>query len=219
MSLNLSLDNDSFDPDITSTDSSQKQVSVNIRMPILPDFLLSGTFDQQLKSFKITIAEAAAARNFIPLMPLPISRRLIGNSFADIMAEHQLLDLSDFLMLLEDQYAASSLDPADDPARWAVINAIVALGVRFKTAPGSETAFSDITHGFYQNATRVVPELILQDPSLLSIQALLAMAMLARHIPDIRAFIMLATNASRQLELLSLSPLLVDGVVGMRDIQ
>lgn len=131
-------------------------------------------------------------------MPPEIARRLIQNSFTEVMAEHQLMDLSTFVKLLDAQYAASSVGSGGNPARWTMVNAVIALAIRFKTAPGSEAALSDITHGFYQNATRVLPELILQDTCLLSVQALLTMAMFAQCIPDIRASIMLATNASRQ---------------------
>ncbi|CZR55477.1 uncharacterized protein PAC_05365 [Phialocephala subalpina] len=201
----------------TSMDSSQTQVSVRNHLPIFPDFLLPGKFDEHLKTFKTIIAEVKPARNFTPFMPQHISRRLIENSFAEVMAEHRLLDQTNFVMLLDAQYAASSLDPADDSARWALVNAIIALAVRFKTASGSEKALFDIPHGFFQNVTRVVPELILQEPSLLVIQALLAMAMFARCIADVQAFIMLATNASRQLELLGRFSM--DRVIDMREIE
>jgi hypothetical protein len=195
---------------------SQTQVNVWAHIPIFPEFLLPGTFDEHLRKFKRIVAESIPAQKFMPLMPPHISRRLIENSFGDIMSEYQLLDLSNFVELLDAQYAASSLGPAGNPARWTVVNAIVALAVRAKTAPGSENALSGITHGFYQNATRVLPELILQDPCLLSIQTLLAMAMFARCIPDVRAFIMLATNASRQLELLTLNLLSTAPAIGMK---
>jgi hypothetical protein len=110
--------------------------------------------------------EGIAARNFKPLMPLCIARRLVENSFAEIMEGHQLIPLSHFMTHFDAQYAASSLDPAGNPARWAVVNTIVALGIQSKTASGSEAAFFDITNGFYQNATKVVSELILQRPCL-----------------------------------------------------
>jgi hypothetical protein len=201
----------------TPVDLSRTQVNVRARIPIFPEFLLPGTFDEHLRKFKRSVANSIPAQRFTPLMPPQISRRLIENSFGDIMVEYQLLDLSNFVDLLDAQYAASSLGPAGNPARWAVVNPIVALAVRAKTAPGSEDALFDITYGFYQNATRVLPELILQSPCLLAIQALLAMAMFARCIPDIRAFIMLATNASRQLELLTLSLLSTAPAIDMRE--
>lgn len=124
---------------------------------------------------------------------------------------------SHFLTLLEAQYATSPLSPADNPARWALINAIIALAVRFKTARGSEAALADIMLAFYQNATRVLPEIMLQGPNLLSVQALLAMSMFCWNMGDMRAFVMLGTNASRLLELLGLSRLGSDRVVDLRD--
>jgi hypothetical protein len=186
-----------------STFSPQTQV-IKAGLPIFPDFLLPGTFDDHLKKYKAVVAEGIASRNFTPLMPLHIARRLIENSFAEIMAEHHLITLSHFLTHLDAQYAATSFVPGDDSARWAVVNAILALSVRSKTAPGSES-LTNITHGFYQNATKVLPELILRDPCLLSIQGLLAMAMFAQCNADVPAFVMLASSATRQLELLSLS--------------
>jgi hypothetical protein len=195
--------------------SSQTQVSLRSAVPVFPDFLLPGSFQENLRTFREITTKAVAAGGFAPLMPLHITKRLIGNSFADMMEVNKLLDLSDFMTLLDDQYASSSLGPADNPARWAVVNAITALATRAKTAPGSETELHDITHGFYRNATRVIPELILQDPSLLSVQALLSLAIFARCIPDVQASVMLTTNASRQLEFLGLSPRLVDETIGI----
>jgi hypothetical protein len=52
---------------------------------------------------------------------------------------------------------------------------------------------------------QVVPELVLQRPCLPSMQALLGMALFARDNVNIPASTMLASNASRHLELLSLS--------------
>ncbi|KAK7421108.1 hypothetical protein QQZ08_010112 [Neonectria magnoliae] len=111
-----------------------------------------------------------------PLLPLAVSRRLIQNSAAEVMAEHQLLALQSFVTLLDAQYATSSVDHAGKPARWALVNTVIALALRVKTAPGSEAKLSDIPRAYYRNATTVIPDLILQDSSLLLIQALLTMA-------------------------------------------
>ncbi|KAI0385714.1 hypothetical protein F5Y04DRAFT_291158 [Hypomontagnella monticulosa] len=170
-------------------------------LPIFPDFLLPDKYGEGLEELKRTARDAIQTRRFIPLIHPHILKRLMRNSFAAIMAEHQLIDLSDFIELLDAQHAASPTSPADSPARWAIINAIIAIALRYKTAPGSESEFTDIQHGYYQNATSVIPQLILQEPSLLSIQALLAMAIFASGIPDTQASTMLVTNASRQLEL------------------
>ncbi|KAI1772853.1 hypothetical protein F4818DRAFT_126631 [Hypoxylon cercidicola] len=180
---------------------SQRRGSVGDRPPIFVDFLLPDQFAKHLDTIKRDLGEATASRRFVPLMPYRISMRLMENAFAEIMAEYKLLDLPSFMALLDAQYAASPVDPADNSARWAIVNAIIALAVRSKTAPGSEHCLSDIPRGYYQNALTVIPDLILRAPSLLSIQALLAMAIFARNISDRQAFVMLASNASRQLEL------------------
>ncbi|KAI0535220.1 hypothetical protein GGR58DRAFT_480028 [Xylaria digitata] len=183
-----------------SGSSSPKFSSRNL--PIFPEFLLPGNFDRNFAAFKAQIGEATTARSFYPLIPLHISRRLVENSFADVMAEHPFISLESFMALLEAQYAASTVGPAENAAQWALVNAILALAIRFKTVVGSESDIYVVTESFYKNATMVFHQLILQDPNLLSIQALLAMAVFSRELPGSQAFIMLTTNASRQLEIL-----------------
>jgi hypothetical protein len=107
-----------------SPNSSQTQVNIRNRIPIFPDFLLPGAFDENLRIYKAMAVEGIAARNFKPLMPLCIARRPVENSFAEIMEGHQLIPLSHFMTHFDAQYAASSLDPAGNPARWAVVNTI-----------------------------------------------------------------------------------------------
>lgn len=189
---------------------SQRRASAGNGLPIFVDFLLPDQYGKHLNTIKRDLGEATAARRFMPLMPHRISKRLMENTFAEITAEYQLLDQPSFMALLDAQYAASPVNPADNPARWALVNAVVALAIRSKTAPGSEDCLSDIPRRYYQNAVTVIPDLILQVPSLLAIQALLSMALFAKNIRDRQAFVVLANNASRQLELLFTSGAVVD---------
>lgn len=171
----------------------------------MPDFLAADQFNEHLEKIRSSIAQANLASELTPLLPQHIATRLIQNSFAEIMECRQLLDLADFTALLNDQYIASSTGPAGNFARWAIANAVTALALRFKAAPGaapgSEDDLSSIPLAFYHNATAMIHRLILQEPSLLSIQALLAMAMFVEDTPESAAFVMLGTNASRQLQL------------------
>ncbi|KAH8124061.1 hypothetical protein LI328DRAFT_168843 [Trichoderma asperelloides] len=184
-----------------TTDPSRRQVQIRGLIPTLPDFLAADQFNKHLEKIKSSIAQANLASELTPLLPRHIATRLLQNSFAEIMEDRQLLDLADFTTLLSDQYTASSTGPAENFARWAVVNAVTALALRFKAAPGSEDDLCSIPLAFYHNATAMIHKLILQEPSLLSIQALLAMAMFVEDTPESAAFIMLGTNASRQLEL------------------
>lgn len=114
------------------------------------------------------------------------------------MEANQILEK---LALLEAQYAASICDHTGDPARWAIVNAILALALKFKTAYGSEKALESFPHSFYQNALAVIPGLILRRPNLLAVQVLQAMAVYAQRIRDHQAFSVLASNASHILKL------------------
>ncbi|KAH7161758.1 hypothetical protein EDB81DRAFT_642844, partial [Dactylonectria macrodidyma] len=166
---------------------SQTQASAISQIPMFPRFMLPGTFDTHLKTAKRHLSDISTVGRFTPLLPQHISRRLIQNSFFEIMTDHQLLDLPSFLTLIDTQYAASDVEPAGELARGAAVNAFIALAVRHKTAPGSEAELSGIADRFYQNVIAVLPELILKEPSLLSLQALLAMAIYAQAIQDSRA--------------------------------
>ncbi|KAI0165579.1 hypothetical protein GGR57DRAFT_447996 [Xylariaceae sp. FL1272] len=171
---------------------------------VFPEFLQPGIFERNLAKFKSEILENTSKRGFSPLLPLHVATRLAENSFADLMVQNSnFLKLSKFLELLCAQYADSAVEPGQDAARWALVNAVLASAVRFKTAAGSENQVSEVMQGLYFNATKVIPRLILQRPGLLSIQALVAMALFAREVPEPQAFAMLVSNASRQLEIFS----------------
>ncbi|KAI1743760.1 hypothetical protein F4680DRAFT_407407 [Xylaria scruposa] len=200
---------------LTVTDATDKrstnEVSADIprttlndkkALTIFPQFLLSKSLATEIRAFKIEIKNATSTGKYSPLMPLHISRRLVENSFTDIIPQPQFISLESFIGLLDAQYADDTTGPGDDAARWAVVNSVIALAGRFKTAAGSEADMSPITLGFYRNASLVIHQLILHKPTLLSIQALLSMAMFARGIPDVEAFIMLAKNAFNQLDIL-----------------
>lgn len=207
---------DKLIPDFTTSLDLSQQVNVPHRISLFPEFLLPDQFKTHLRTVKQNISLSISAQTFIPLFPLNVCCRLIETSFTQIKASQQLLSQSHFLSPLEAQYAISPVSPSGYFTRWALVNTIIALAVRFKTAPGSEAAVSDITQAFYQNAAKVLPKLILQDPSLLSLQALLAMSLFAW---EAMAFVMLGTNASRMLELLSLSMSRQDPVVVLEDME
>ncbi|KAK9416398.1 putative Transcription factor domain-containing protein [Seiridium unicorne] len=169
----------------------------------MADFLFPDVFNNNFKLLKQSASRDVLARKFTALMPLHITKRLIKNSFAEAFGGDQPMELPQLLTLLDAQFADSSIDPGSDPARWALVNSVTALALRFKTAPGSEADMSVISSAFYQNATIVIPDLILQTPNLMSMQALVSIAMFAKGIPDTTALSALATNVSLQLELLS----------------
>ena len=173
---------------------------IKVLSSIFRGFPVLDTFEEQLDQFKAGIG---TAEGLTPLMPLHISRRLIENTFTDLMAQHQLLSLSSFMVLLESQYKEGLTGPAGHPARWAMVNAVLALGIRLKTAQGFERDILPVAQAFFENATAMTHKLILNRPTLLSIQALLAMALYAEKSADRHTFATLARNASCQLHIFS----------------
>ncbi|KAI0862349.1 hypothetical protein F4860DRAFT_125453 [Xylaria cubensis] len=188
--------------EISSADMPVTNPSAKISLTIFPQFLLSRNLAADIRALKKEIGNATSAGRYSPLMPLHISKTLVAESFTDIIPQPQFITLENFNKLLDTQYVDDMTGPGDDAARWAVVNSVIALAGRFKTAAGSEADMSPITLGFYRNASLVIHQLILHKPSLLSIQALLSMAIFARGIPDLEAFIMLAKNAFNQLDIL-----------------
>ncbi|KAG9249459.1 uncharacterized protein F5Z01DRAFT_496139 [Emericellopsis atlantica] len=171
-------------------------------VPIFTGFLHPDVYDKNFKYLKERISDDATGHRPTPLFPILISKRLTANAFDDVMSEYQIIDKPKFVALLEAQYALSLVDHAGDPARWAMVNAILALALRVKIAPGSEQTLRAFPCSFYRNAVAVLPELILQRSNLLAVQALQAMAVYARETQDYQAFAMLASNALHLLELL-----------------
>ncbi|KAI1130668.1 hypothetical protein F5Y10DRAFT_235319 [Nemania abortiva] len=188
--------------EVSSTDVSPMLLNGKKIPFIFPHFFLSNTFAQDISTFKSQIREATSKGGFSPLMPLHMSRRLIEIAFEDIIPEPHFINFESFMQLFEAQYADNASSPGQDIARWALVNGVTALAGRFKMLPGSEDDLSPIHLSFYRNARLVLPQLIGQDPSLLSVRAILVMAMFARGIPDAKTFTMLVKNASDQLETL-----------------
>lgn len=122
------------------------------------------------------------------------------------MGDHRLLSQVQFLKLLSEQYACSTDGPGETPVRWALVNAVLAMALRFKIAAGAEGDLAHISATFYRNATAVMDRLLLGTPGLLSLQALLAMAMYVRETADKNAFVVLVTNASCQRRLVGAGP-------------
>lgn len=161
-----------------SVDSSQTRMSARNRFPpISVEQPFADVNEKHSQEFRKSIKEAIFAPGFVPLIPPAMSRHLIANSFGEIMAEYPLFDVSKFMELLNAQYLTRPSGPGDNCTRWARVNAVLALAIRAKAAPSAGKGLSDVINAFYRNASAVLPELSLQDPSLLSIQALLAMAM------------------------------------------
>jgi hypothetical protein len=184
-----------------SSDESGTRIESEYPRSIFPSFLNSASFMQDMQQVKASIGQVGREKGYTPLLPIHVSKRLLGNCFDDITRGYPIMKRSHILSLLEAQHRASPAGPGVEPATWAVVNAFLAVALRSKIASGSETALFPIAKAYYDNATMVLHDLILGEPTLLSVQALLAMALFARSESATWPVIMLVSNASRLLDL------------------
>ncbi|GAP90859.2 putative glycoside hydrolase family 71 protein [Rosellinia necatrix] len=169
---------------------------------IVPEFLRPENFMRNVEAMTAEIRRAREEGRFPPLLPLGIAQGIVEYSFEDIIPEPPFISRASLMGHLGLQYAHPVITPGAGTARWALVNSVLALAGRFKTAPGFEHCLDPITMSSYENATAVVPDLVRGAPSLLSVQALLGVALFARGIPDARMFVALVVNASVQLRAL-----------------
>jgi hypothetical protein len=142
---------------------------------------------------------------FAPLPPKDIVHYALRNTYDDIMNICPIFDLPMLQKRNAEQQAIDNIRPAGNPARWSILNTWISLGIRLRTALGSEDQFKCVVDSYYRNAVLVLPDLILHPITTESVQALLLMSVFAENVEDQRSFVMLVTNSARQIELLARS--------------
>lgn len=147
--------------------------------------------------------EQKSPEGFVPLIAQERIQNFFEVTYDEVTGVYPMFDLPTLQRLIAEQHAVSSTSPAGNPARWAIINTCIAMGVRFKMTAGSENEFDCVVEAYYRNAVLVLPDLILQPANKEAIQALLFMAVFAEGALDHRSYVMLVTNAVRQIEFLA----------------
>nr|AGF70693.1 zinc finger transcription factor Tkc6 [Trichoderma koningii] len=176
----------------------------------LPSFLSPSNYGQQLQSIQKQVQLAQAEDRPTPLFASHISVRLIQNSFSDIYSpEKVIIPLSQLVELFLDVEGGASSDHVsrdpDAKAKWAILNASLALATKAKMAPGdhSASAIGGIAFAYHQNALRVLEDLLLAPPSVWCVRALLMMATATGQLESgMTSPLVLATNAIKMLRVL-----------------
>lgn len=185
-------------------DDNSTGIETRLRQ-IYPGFLLP---ENGFQSFQTLMRagndEYKSPEGFASLVPQDMLRFALENTFDEIAGICPIFDLPTLHRLNTEQQAASSAHPAGNSTRWAILNTWIAMGMRLRTALGSEDAFSQAIKSYYRNAILVLPNLILESATVDTIRALFLMAAFAELVEDHRSFVMLVTNAIRQIELLAL---------------
>jgi hypothetical protein len=156
-----------------------------------------------VEHLKRAVKEPKSPEVFVPLISQDQIRHLFEITYDEITAVYPMFDLLTLKRLIAEQRAVSNTDPAGSPARWAIINTWIAMGVRLKAVLGSGDELDCVIKAYYRNAVLVLQDLILQRANEESIQALLFMALFAEGAMDHASYVMLVTNAVRQSEFLA----------------
>ena len=121
-------------------------------------------------SMSIDCAKTGTDHKAAPLMPIEITKRLLRNAWDGIRPQLPFLEsmaASDLQSAVASQYADSCLGPGSRPDRWALVNAVVAVAVHYKTAAGAGPRIAGIAAAYFDNAMAVLPQLMqMQTPPL-----------------------------------------------------
>ncbi|KAH8652373.1 fungal-specific transcription factor [Xylariales sp. PMI_506] len=119
---------------------------------------------------------------YIPLPPKPEAMSLLTDYFENFNCMFPLFHQPTFMHLVERQY---SNDPYDGSGWWASLNVVLAtahrLRVMSKLVPEEE---DEKAWAYMKNAMGVFPELTMRNTDLLSVQALLGMALFMQGTPN-----------------------------------
>jgi hypothetical protein len=103
-----------------------------------------------------------SSEGFSCLLSQDAMRYVLEITYDEITGSCPIFDLSTLNRLNTEQQAVSSTRPAGNPARWATLSTWMAMGMRFRTAQGSEDEFNDFIKSYSRNAVLVLPDLMLQ---------------------------------------------------------
>ncbi|KAI9148770.1 ABC-transporter-regulating transcription factor [Paramyrothecium foliicola] len=91
-----------------------------------------------------------------------------------------------------------------DPARWACLNAVVAISLQRKAQNDVFETTSRFSWAFFKKAFAVYPELVEREPTITSVQALLAMSMFLSGTTDGKTMALLLASAARMVQMLGI---------------
>lgn len=93
---------------------------------------------------------------------------------------------------------------SENPSWWACLNAVVAMAIQLKTMNDAFRTVSDFSWNLFKNAFAVYPELMENEPTILSVQALLSMAMFLSGTTDTKTMSLLLSSAVEMIRVLGL---------------
>jgi hypothetical protein len=162
----------------------------------LDNLLSNSNFDSPWAYWRPDVFyDVFASKVYKPLPPRAEVFSLLQEYFRTLNLIFPLYHEKTFMELVEWQYTQQT---CDDAARWASINIILALACEYRYSNSQKTERDrEKAWLYYKNALSVFPELVLRRTDLLSVQALLGMAIFLRGNSGSQATMPIVTAAIR----------------------
>ncbi|KAK5069145.1 hypothetical protein LTR51_008691 [Lithohypha guttulata] len=141
---------------------------------------------------------------FSPLPPEVFARQFVENALDEIGKFWPLLDTTSMLEMMDEQYAAGLDNCHQNQARWALVNALLAMSVQWKAASSATNGLFPMSWTYFKNAFSVFPQLVIQGRDLVACQAVLIMAMFMQGTGDARATSSLIATAAHLAQIIGL---------------
>ncbi|KAH6645451.1 hypothetical protein BKA67DRAFT_527318 [Truncatella angustata] len=141
---------------------------------------------------------------FAPLPPKIYIMPLMRSALEDISKVWPLFDDDWIFHMIEEQYSTALNDCHSNSARWATINAILAIAVQWKAANNAVKDVFPISWSHFKNAFSIFPELVTQVPDFEACRAVLIMAIFMHGTADARTAHTLLTAAIQLAQVIGL---------------
>ncbi|TXC05366.1 hypothetical protein FocTR4_00000312 [Fusarium oxysporum f. sp. cubense] len=192
----------SIAPPETGSSSSQSEGALRPRWKKMNEIPVLRLSEDRVAWLKEAISDDCSwQRVFIPMFSKPEVLLVVEAYLDEVNPIISLFDRRALLTRCDNEFPLDS--DTWDPAWWACLNAIVGIAIQMKTLSSAFEAVGRISWSFFKNAFAVFPRLIQNTPTLMSIKALLSMAMFLSGTTDSKTMMLLLSSATKQFRMLS----------------
>ena len=146
--------------------------------------------------------ESPRRRLYAPMIPQAEALNLIEFFLDETSSLFPLFDKKQIINMCEQRFPANR--DSEEAAWWACLNTMVAIGMQRKAVNSAFQTICEFAWSYFKNAYAVFDEIISTDGNLLSIQAILLMAIFLSSTVDTRTTSMLVSAAIRMIRILDL---------------
>ncbi|KAF4946629.1 hypothetical protein FSARC_14147 [Fusarium sarcochroum] len=146
--------------------------------------------------------ESSWQQVIIPMLAKPEALLLVESYLDAVNPLVPLFDRNSLLDLCQNHFPVDS--GTWDPAWWACLNAIIAISIQMNTISSDFVSVGRFSWSFFKNAFAVYGDLMLSDPTIISVKAMLTMAMFLSGTTDNNTMMLLLSSAGKRCQILGL---------------